>query len=113
MPVKLKPEEALRRPIKIFLSDDERSSIESKAHSSGLALSSFIRRVALGAKVSTIPQPNAEKWQDLARLAGNLNQLARAANSYAAVEVDSTLLMEVAVLVRSLRQDLIGLEGEE
>ena len=112
MPVKLKPEEALRRPIKIFLNDEERSSIESKAHGAGLALSSFIRRVALGSKISTVPQPNAEKWQDLARLAGNLNQIAKAANTCTGVEVDSTLLMEVAVLVRSLRQDLIGVEGD-
>jgi hypothetical protein len=106
------PAEALRQPLKIFLSGEERKAVAAKASGTGLALSAFIRRAALGMKVSSIPQPNAEKWQELARLSANLNQLTKAANGGAGIQVDSALLYEVAVLVRGLRLDLIGTKEE-
>lgn len=109
---RLFPKEALRQPFKVSFTSTERQGVEAKAHGAGLTLAAFIRRAALGQKVATLPQPNAEKWQDLARLAGNLNQLTKMANSGQPVEVDATLLMEVAVLVRNLRFDLIGVEAE-
>ena len=104
---------ALRKPLEIYLADAERQSIQTKATTAGLPLSGFVRKAALGHPVATLPQPNAEKWQELARLSANLNQLAKAANGGDRVAVDSGLLYEVAVLVRGLRLDLIGVqEGE-
>ena len=73
--------DSLRKPLEIYLAENEREAIEEKAHVAGLALSSFIRKAALAQKVATLPQPNAAKWQQLARLSANVNQIARAANA--------------------------------
>lgn len=104
---------ALRKPLEVYLADAERRTIQTKASAAGLPLSGFVRKAALGHPVATLPQPNAEKWQELARLSANVNQLAKAANSGDRVVVDAGLLYEVAVLIRSLRLDLIGVQVEE
>lgn len=105
----LLPLAALRKSLEIYLAEDERAAIEDKARGAGLALSSFVRKAALGQKVATLPQPNAAKWEQLARLSANMNQVAKAANAGASVSVDSGLLRELADLVRRLRLDLIGI----
>jgi hypothetical protein len=108
MPRPLLPPNALRKPVELYLAENEREAIEAKAREAGLALSSFVRKAALGQKVATLPQPNAVKWEQLARLSANVNQIARAANAGTVVSVDGDLLKEVATLVRHLRLDLVG-----
>ena len=105
--------EDLRKPVKLFLTSEERTAVETKALASGLALSTFVRKVALGQRVVSLPTTNAEQWEKLARLSANLNQLARAANSGSAVSVDPDLLAALSVQVRRLRFDLLGLEDGE
>lgn len=104
----LLPPNAVRKPVEFYLAENERETIEAKAREAGLPLSSFVRKAALGQKVATVPQPNAAKWEQLARLSANVNQIARAANAGTVVSVDGELLREVATLVRHLRLNLVG-----
>jgi hypothetical protein len=81
MPKKLLPREALRQRIELYLNGDELHRIDAKASAAGLSRSAFLRKVALGQRVEAVPTANAERWQSLARLAGNLNQIAKRINS--------------------------------
>lgn len=110
MPRPLLSRSELRRRVEVYFTCDERESIERRAGEAGLSLSSFIRRAALGQRVQTIPQPNAARWQELARLAANLNQVAHHANTTGEVALDPAALAEVGEAVQALRRDLLGLE---
>lgn len=112
MPRPLLSPDALRKPFEIYLTDAERRFIEDKSMVAGLGLSPFIRQTALGQKVSTIPQPNVEKWEKLSRLSSSLNQLTKAVNAGTLVSVNSFLLYEVSEAVRLLRLDLLGTAEE-
>lgn len=109
----LLPSPDIRKPVGLYLTEAERDTIEKRARTAGLALSTFARKSALGQRIASVPQPNAERWAELARLSGNLNQLAKAANEGKRVEVDFVLLMEVADGVRKLRLELLGAFGED
>lgn len=100
----------VRRPLEIYLTAAERQILAQKSHQAGLALSPFVRQAALGQKIATVPQANTEKWQQLARLSANLNQLTKLANQGQTVVVDPALLHEVSEAVRQLRLDLLGVE---
>lgn len=73
-------ESQLRRQFKTYFNEAELSAIEEKAHAAGLSVSTFIREAAIGKKIAAIPTVNAQHWGELARLAGNINQLAKRAN---------------------------------
>jgi len=65
----------------LYLSDEERNSIQAKARNAALPLSSFIRRCALSQHIAAAPSIAAEQWAKLAGLAANLNQIARHLNN--------------------------------
>ena len=67
----------LRRQFKTYFNDAELSAIEEKAHSAGLPASTFVREAAIGKKITQIPTINVEHWGELARLCGNINQIAK------------------------------------
>lgn len=100
----------LRDAIEVYFSRAERETIERRAGEAGLSLSSFIRRAALGQRVQTVPQPNAARWQELARLAANINQIAHHANITGEMALDPSALAEVGQAVQALRRDLLGVE---
>ena len=60
-----------------------------------------------------VPAINLDQYAELARLAANLNQLARAANEGRPVTVDAALLQRLAGEVGRLRLALIGAGGRE
>lgn len=108
MPKKLLPREVLRQRIELYLNDDEQHRIDAKASAVGLSRSAFLRKVALGQRVEAVPTANAERWQSLARLAGNLNQIAHAINAGRADGVDPRMIDALQQEVRALRRALLG-----
>ena len=60
-----------------------------------------------------MPAINREEYAELARLSGNLNQLARLANSGQAVVVADALLERLVSEVSRLRQALLGLDSDD
>lgn len=111
MPKKLLPREALRQRIELYLNGDELHRIDIKASAAGLSRSAFLRKVALGQRVEAVPTANAERWQSLARLAGNLNQIAHAINAGRADGVDPRMIDALQQEVRALRRALLGVIG--
>lgn len=69
----------------------------------------FVRHCLFStAKPVVVPEVNRTAWAELARVAGNLNQLARHLNTGGAAEV-----REVLAEVQAVRQKLIGLDLRE
>lgn len=70
----------------------------------------YLRSAALGKLPPTIPELNREAWAALARVAGNLNQLAKAVNEGRAVGLDLQELRELRAAVQDCRRDLLGVK---
>jgi hypothetical protein len=105
----LLPQEALRHRYDIYLSRSELAQIRIKAREARLPVSTFIRHSALAQPVQAPPsEVSVHAWQDMARVAGNLNQLAHAVASGRAAGVDIEAVQQVAEQVRLLRMELIG-----
>ena len=98
----------LRERFDIYLTPLERGAVAERAKQAGMPLSAFIRKAALGQKVSALPAINAEQWGRLAGLGSNLNQLAHHANAGAIEGVDPVMLDELAEAVRQIRLTLMG-----
>ena len=72
----------------------------------------YLRSAALGKLPPTIPAVNREAWAALARVAGNLNQLARSVNEGRAVGLDLRELGELRAAVQDVRRDLLGVKAQ-
>jgi len=80
----------------------------------------YLRTAALQNLPPTIPELNREAWIELSRTSSNLNQIARHLNQfqYGVLDEDLTTrlskeLKECAHLLMLLRNELIGVKGEE
>lgn len=95
--------------VTVRLSPTEVVELVQKAKLSGLPPATFLRQAALGTELPRpVPAINRTAWESLARLGGNLNQIAHQANAGAPISVNPAELANVARLVRLLRQDLLG-----
>jgi hypothetical protein len=85
---------------------------ELDARRGGMERSEWLRRAGLAKRLTpAIPAVNREAWAELARVAGNLNQIARSMNAAGQVH-DADLVGILAELhgqVARLRGDLVGL----
>ena len=107
-------ETKLRKRFDLYLTDAERATLEIKARSACLPMSTFLRCVALKKKIEQPPKEISRKqYAELARVASNLNQIAAAINAGKASGVDVEVIYELATQVRSLRMQLIGVSGDE
>jgi hypothetical protein len=72
--------EVRKRTIGVRVNVAELDALQRKADSLGLPLAQWLRKIALSRFVPCplVPEINREAYADLAKLAGNLNQLARA-----------------------------------
>jgi hypothetical protein len=102
------------RTIGVRVSPAELGGLEQKAAEAGLDLSSLLRAAGIACWIPPPPVPavNLAEYAKLARLAGNVNQLAHQANAGHAV-VDGGLLREVADEVRRLRLALVAADQVE
>ena len=105
----LLPHEALRHRFDIYLNTAELARVRTKARQAHLPVSTFVRHAALAQPVQAPPSEiSIAAWQDMARVAGNLNQLAHAIAAGRATGVDIATVQRVAEQVRLLRMELIG-----
>jgi len=97
----------------VRVSADEYTALRAKAAQMGMTPAQWLREAGLTRRLPSPPVPaiNREQYAELARLSGNFNQLARAANESRVVVVDGSLLQQVSHEVARLRQALIGVDG--
>lgn len=98
--------------VSVYVTDSELADIQRKAKLRRIKPPEFMRAAALDAW-PPIPRPippiNLEAWEALARVASNLNQLAKAFNTSG----DLAVLSEARGLVAELRGRLIGLANDQ
>lgn len=87
----------------------ERDNLKGFAEARRLSLSDFIRRVALGKRLPSLPPSplNLAMYQELARLGNNLNQLVRAVHGGQVLNVDGRFLQELASQVHLVARCLL------
>ena len=104
----------LRKKFDLYLTDHERSVLEIKARAARLPMSTFLRNVAIDKEIQQPPSAlSFRQHAELARVGGNLNQLAAAVNAGRLHGIDVSVINELAEQVRMLRLELIGATGAE
>lgn len=101
--------------IGVRVSPSEFETLRNKAAQMSMTPAQFLRNAALTRRLPAPPVPaiNIEQYAELARLAANLNQLARHANVGRVVNVNTELLESTAAEVQRLRLALLGKGGDE
>jgi len=101
--------------IGVRVSPSEFETLEGKAKNMGMFPAQWLREAALTRRLPSPPVPavNVEQYAELARLAANLNQLAKHANAGRMVSVNDDLLRSTTAEVQRLRQALLGSSGGE
>jgi hypothetical protein len=109
------PDSVKNITIGVRVSSSEFETLEGKAKSMGMYPAQWLREAALTRRLPSPPVPaiNIEQYAELARLAANLNQLAKHANAGRMVSVNDELLRSTTAEVQRLRQALLGNSGGE
>jgi hypothetical protein len=108
MPRPLKPSRELRQRFDLYLDEAEVDQIRANATAACLPMSTFVRRVALRQHIELPPSAgNIERWRELAPLASNLNQIARACNAGLLPDGVFPVVIELTEQVRMLRLELL------
>ncbi|WP_157982619.1 plasmid mobilization protein [Simplicispira lacusdiani] len=104
----LLPRQVLRERFDLYLNEAEREAITTRARRLNLPVSTYIRKAALSQRIQAPPPAlNIKAWQEAARWASNLNQLAHAIASGNATGVDATTVLQLSDAVRALRLQLL------
>jgi len=109
------PDSVKNLTIGVRVSPAEFETLEDKAKKMGMFPAQWLREAALTRRLPSPPVPavNVEQYAELARLAANLNQLAKHANAGRMVTVNDDLLRSMTAEVQRLRQSLLGSSGGE
>jgi hypothetical protein len=114
MPRPLKSRSELRQRFDLYLDEGEIERLRGYAAVARLPMSTYLRRVALRKPIEAPPSAaNVSRWRELAPLANNLNQLARACNAGLAPEGIYPAVAALAEQVRLLRLELLGAAANE
>ena len=108
------PTEDLRvRTIGVRVSAAELAVIQAKAAQVGLPLAQWLRSAALSRVIlrPLVPEVNRQAYAELARLAANLNQIARAVHAGHSITA-SGLLEAVQQQIHLLRKELLGMHHD-
>lgn len=99
--------------IGVRVSPAELQALQAKAEQMGMTPAHWLRKAALSRRLPTPPVPaiNRAHYVELARLSGNINQLAKLANTGHPVTVDSAFLQRLGTEVAQLRLALINAGG--
>lgn len=111
---RLDPGERRTLTIGVRVRPDERETLDARAESQAMTPGQLLRECALTRRLPSPPVPaaNLDEYARLARLAANLNQLAKAANEGQPVSVDTGMLREVHAEVQRLRLNLLGISDD-
>ena len=101
--------QALRKKLEIYVNDSELAMIREKASRAMMPVSLYVRRTAIQQRIETPPPAgNIQRWQQLAPMEANLNQIAKACNSGRVSQDIHPTLMALTEHVRILRLELLG-----
>lgn len=91
----------------------ELADMRGKAAAVGLPLAQWLRIIGVSSFILSplVPAINRQSYAELARLAGNLNQLARAAHA-GKITVAPNLLEAIGRQVQLLRKELLGVHRD-
>lgn len=105
--------EVLRRTVGVRLNTAEWAEIQRKADALGIPPTAWMRLAALSRQLprQRVPAVNREAYAELAKLAGNINQLARAAHEGRAV-VPFPVLKATHDQLKRLRLELLGVADD-
>lgn len=112
-----KPESEKLKNVPLRMTAAERQEAEKNASDAGLTLSAYLRDRTLGKPLkATVPAINREAYAELARLAGNLNQIA--AHMNATGEMTDLIVLRAMIddlnrEVKILRLALLGIVERE
>ena len=101
--------------IGVRVSPSEYVALKVKAEALSVTPAQWLRQAALSRRLPSplVPAINREEYANLARLAANLNQLAKAANEGRNVVVNDGLMQRLTAEVNRLRLSLLGAGGRE
>jgi len=101
--------------IGVRVSPSEYVALKIKTEALSVTPAQWLRQAALSRRLPSPPVPaiNREEYANLARLAANLNQLAKAANEGRNVVVNDGLMERLTAEVNRLRLGLLGMGGRE
>lgn len=109
------PEEQRRHGVSCRVNDAEISLIDQRRGK--VSRGEWLRLAALSKPPRIVPEINKVAWADLARAAGNLNQLSRAINEGRWPVKDGpsaqATIMEMRAQLDAVRASLIGLDGTQ
>ena len=99
--------------IGVRVSAAEYAALRAKAEAMAMTPAQWLREAALTRRLPPPPVAaiNGEQYEELGRLAANLNQLTRLANSNQQVTVADALLRKLSGEVTRLRFALVGLDA--
>ncbi len=107
--LRLRGDDRRRHCVSVRLSPRELRHIRQLATGGARkSLGQTVREIALGAVPVYVPEPNHERWAELARALANVNQLAYHLNCGRIPEDVRPLLAEVFAAVVALRAELRG-----
>ena len=111
---KIDPAAVRRSTIGVRVSAAEYAALRTRAEHMGLTPAQFLRHTALTRRLPSPPVPavNRDEYVNLARLAGNLNQLVHRANQGQNVILTDPLVQLLRAEINDLRQALLGLRGD-
>lgn len=101
-------------PLTCKVSSNDLDKIQAKVKETGKSLSQFLRDSALCAKVvpaQAIPGINEDQWQELSRVASNLNQLTFLCHTQEQTPLSKEVissLAETGNILHEVRQALLG-----
>lgn len=101
--------------IGVRVSPSEYVALKAKADAMSVTPAQWLRQSALSRRLPSpsVPAINREEYANLARLAANLNQLAKAGNEGRNVVVNDGLMERLTAEVNRLRLGLLGMGSRE
>lgn len=91
-----------------YFNDDEYAKLKVAASGNHRRMGAVLRNAFLSGPAVAVPEPNRQKWVELAHAMSNLNQLTMKVNCGKLPEDLRTALAQLVEQIHSLRADLIG-----
>jgi hypothetical protein len=94
--------------ISVRLNDEELAILNSNR--ANMKKGEWLRCAAVDRLPTVVPEPNKQKWLELAKAANNLNQVARRLNEL--MNIDEAQFVLVRKILNEFRSSLLGVRDE-